>query len=269
MSPTTVFEAIAHSRHSFVEASLLCALLELGAADGPSKTTGRTLQRRNLPEAALSKSALHRLQARLVAEGVLSVSVYKNTRTSYAVSIPWLDGVLDAGARSEDESKARRLVGAMHRLRDYDAALLLVRLSELPADELGAVKLSGLIEPFGESMDRHRARRALYRLASAGLVALAPKDRSGLGITLSAEAVAGFLAQPLPDLRYLNADAYSSQPYFIARAARLASATADAQSVELGAAELVISDVQSQTGLPVSAPHAGVIGDAVSTSLST
>jgi hypothetical protein len=100
-------------------------------------------------------------------------------------------------------------------------------------------------------------------------VALAPKDRSGLGITLPAEDVAGFLAQPLPDLRYLHTDAYSSQPYFIARAARLASASADAQSVELGTAELVVSDIESRTGMPASAPHAGGIDDAVSTSLST
>jgi hypothetical protein len=129
--------------------------------------------------------------------------------------------------------------------------------------------MSELIEPFGALMDRHRGRRALYRLADRGLVSLAPKDRSGLSIALNAGAAAELLARPLPNLRYLRPDAFASQPYFIARAARLASAGADGQSVELGAADLAVSDVESRADLSAARAQAAAVDDAASTSLST
>lgn len=261
--------AIAHSRHSFVEASLLCALLELGAADGPTKTTGGILRRRNLPEAAFPKSTLHRVSNRLISDGVLTASVYKNTRTTYSVEVSWLDETLAARGPDQDALKALSLVTAMHHLQDYDEALMLCRLLDLPADSLPALRLAELIEPIAGQIDRHRARRALYRLAEHGLVTLAPKDRSGLGVTVMADAAAELLARPMHDLRYLRPDAYASQPYFVARAARLASAVADDQSVELGAAPLPVSDVELRAGLPVSAAQSEAVGDSAPSSCST
>lgn len=269
MNPNTVFLAIANRRQSFVEASLLCALLELGAADKPTETTSGNLRHRNLPEDVFPKSTLHRVSVRLASAGVLSICAQRNTRTTYTVVADWLDQTLAIEGLDWDLDKDHRLVVAMHQLHDYDDAMVLCRLLDLPADRLSVLKMSELIEPFGALMDRHRGRRALYRLADRGLVSLAPKDRSGLSIALNAGAAAELLARPLPNLRYLRPDAFASQPYFIARAARLASAGADDQSVELGAADLAVSDVESRAGLPATRAQVAAVDDAASTSLST
>lgn len=273
MTPTLLFAAVVDKLQSFDQAALFCGLVAEGAHSRPFKTSVKNFVRFSLHEAIAQPRRLQRAAEKLSAQGFVDLAVHPNTRTTFTVPSTVLDEMLDAAeaveAIPERAEGAKRLGSVMHQLLDYDDALVLCRLLDLPADELPSLKTSKLIEPLGQLMDRFRARRALYRLADRGLVSLAPKDRSGLSIALNAGAAAELLARPLPNLRYLRPDAFASQPYFIARAARLASAGADGQSVELGAADLAVSDVESRADLSAAQAQAAAVDDAASTSLST
>ncbi|RTL45586.1 MAG: hypothetical protein EKK53_05980 [Burkholderiales bacterium] len=271
MNPCVVFVTVANRRRSFAEAALLCALIAEGAAEQPTKTTSGALLRRCLPP-SFNKKLLQRAAKKLADEGLVSASVLPNTRTTYTVATAVLDDALNNSAveaSSEQVAPLARLTAVLHQFGDYDEAVLLCRLLEIPAADLPQLSLSAVIEPFAMWMDRFRAHRVLKRLAARGFVTLESKPRAGVQISLAADAAAELLARPLPNLRYLRPDAFASQPYFIARAARLASAGADGQSVELGAADLAVSDVESRADLSAARAQAAAVDDAASTSLST
>jgi len=219
-----VLATLANALQRFEDTALVSALAALGGADEAVRTTEGALEAQHLA-GQLSRVAVHRTIQRLKEGGLISTSVYPNTRTTITLSAQKLEGFL-VGASELDPVAAERLVRLLHALRDYDEALVLAGMLAL-ADEFSEFSVPRILESVEGRVDRFRVHRALKRLAKAGLVELTAVPRQGTSVVLVAPAVAEVMARPLPAVPYLSPTAFAQSPFF----KRLANGLAAGSSV--------------------------------------